>query len=567
MKEQKKVKLFTKVTDMNQEAVDRIAAQNSLPFPGGLVAQFSTIDLPETIEMGDRGKVNVQLINQSPAPVTGPVTVKLYISTDDIIDRGSGDTLVNDALLISTVQEVNLRPGESTTVNLDYANMTSVAAPGAYNLIAEINQNNTTKQISKLVSARGSDVVLDWNATALNAIQAEGKAGRGVAPTVGSRLLAITSLSVYDAVNAFDRTHTSYAVESPAPAGASEEAAAAAAAHTTLVRLLPNQTQLFDRQLALSLAEITDSPQAKAEGVAFGRFVADTILAQRANDGSSNNNPYVPPDGDYVWRPETQGPNQGVAVGVNWGEVKPFAIPNTADFAPDGLDGVPGTDRFVEELEEVRVLGGKQSTANTTVTRTPDQTEIAIFWADDRPDTFRPYGQLNQIAEEVSIREENTIPENARLFAELNVALADAGIVAWDAKYNGPVIQPRPDDLITGGFGEKHGISGTVTDPAWEPLLPTPPFPDYISGHSTFGGAFAGVMTNFFGENYSFPAVSQEILGVTRTYNSFYDAAFDDAISRVYGGVHVRESTVDDALPTGLAIGNFVAQNLFKTVG
>ena len=553
---------------MNQEDVDRIAAPNLLPLPGGLVAQFSTIDLPQTIEMGDRGKVNVQLTNQSPAPVTGPVTVKLYISTDEIIDRASDGKLVNDGLLISTVAEVNLRPGQSTTVSLDYANMTSVAAPGAYNLIAEINHNNTSKQISKLVSAKGSDVVLDWNATALNAIQAEGKAGRGVAPTVGSRLLAITSLSVYDAVNAFDRTHTSYAVKTPAPAGASKEAAAAAAAYKVLVRLLPNQTQLFDRQLALSLAEITDSPQAKAEGVAFGMFVADTILNSRANDGSSNNAPYVPPAGDYVWRPDTQGPNKDVALGPNWGKVKPFAIPNTAAFAPNGLDGVPGTNRFVQDLEQVRLLGGKQSTANTTVTRTPDQTEIAIFWSDDRPDTFRPYGQLNEIAEEVSIREKNTIPENARLFAQLNVALADAAIVTWDAKYNSEVIQPRPDDLITGGFGEKHGISGTVTDPQWEPLLnPTPPFPDYISGHSSFGGAFAGVMTNFFGENYSFTAVSQEILGVTRSYNSFYDAGFDDAISRVYGGVHVRESTVDDALPTGLAVGNFVAQNLFKTVG
>ncbi|MEG3956563.1 hypothetical protein [Microcoleus sp. herbarium2] len=85
LKEHKKVKLFNKVTDINQEAVDRIAAQNLLPFPGGLVAQFSNIDLPKTIEMGDRGKVNVHLTNQSPAPVTGPVTVKLYISTDEII--------------------------------------------------------------------------------------------------------------------------------------------------------------------------------------------------------------------------------------------------------------------------------------------------------------------------------------------------------------------------------------------------------------------------------------------------------------------------------------------------
>src|SRR6478735_5731082 len=89
LKEHKNVKFFNKVTDMNQQAVDRIPAQNLLPLPGGLVAQFSTVDLPQTIEMGDRGKVNVQLINQSPAPVTGPVTVKLYISTDEIIDRAS----------------------------------------------------------------------------------------------------------------------------------------------------------------------------------------------------------------------------------------------------------------------------------------------------------------------------------------------------------------------------------------------------------------------------------------------------------------------------------------------
>ncbi|AFZ10826.1 phosphoesterase PA-phosphatase related protein (plasmid) [Oscillatoria nigro-viridis PCC 7112] len=552
---------------MDQKVVDLVTAQNLLPSQGDLVAKFSKIDLPKTIEMGDRAKVNVKLTNQGSAPVTGPVTVKLYTSTDSTIDRAPDGKLVNDCLLTSTIQQVNLLPGQSTTVRLNYGNMTSVGAPGACNLIAEINQNNNTKQISKLVSATGSDVVLDWNATALNAIQAEGKAGRGVPPTVGSRLMAITSLSVYDAVNAFDRTHTSYAVNTPAPVGASEEAAAAAAAHKALVTLLPNQTQLFDRQLARSLAEIDDTPQAEADGVAFGNFVADTILASRANDGSSNNAPYVPPEGDYVWRPKTEGPNKGAALGPNWGKVKPFAIPNTAAFAPKGLDGVPGTDRFVQDLEEVRLLGGKQSTANTTVTRTPDQTEIAIFWADDRADTFRPYGQLNQIAEEVAMREETTVPENARLFAELNVALADAGIVAWDAKYNSKVIQPRPDDLITGGFGEKKGISGTVTDPEWEPLLsPTPPFPDYISGHSTFSGAFAGVMTNFFGDNYSFTAVSQEMPGVTRTYNSFYDAAYEDAISRVYGGVHVREATVDDALPTGLAVGNFVAQNLFKTV-
>lgn len=560
---------------MNQADLNPITtAKSLLPLAPDLVVKFTEIDLPKTMDLGDRGKVKVTLTNQGPLAIKTPVRVNLYASTDEIIDRASDGKLVNDVLLTAAITTAKLGPGESKTIEWEYANITSVGAPGACNLILEVDPKNrvfetseSNNQVWEQISAIGSDVVLDWNATALNALQAEGKAGRGVPPTTGSRLLAITALSVHDAVNAFDRTHTSYAVNTAAPEGASKEAAAAAAAHRALVTLLPNQSQLFDRQLAQSLAEITDSPEAEANGVAFGNFVADTIIASRANDGSANNSPYVPPAGDYVWRPNTEGANVGVAVGANWGKVKPFVIPSSAQFAPNGLEGVPGTNLFVKELEEVRVLGAKQNTAATTVTRTPDQTEIAVFWAYDRPDSFRPYGQLNQIAQEVAMREENSLAENARLFAELNVALADAAIVAWDAKYNGKVIQPRPDDLITGGFAEKKGISGTVTDPQWEPLLnPTPPFPDYISGHSTFGGAFAGVMTNFFGENYAFTAVSQELPGVSRNYNSFYDAAYDDAISRVYGGVHVREATVDDALPTGLAVGNFVAQNLFKTV-
>ncbi|HBY80046.1 MAG TPA: phosphoesterase, partial [Cyanobacteria bacterium UBA11148] len=221
---------------------------------------------------------------------------------------------------------------------------------------------------------------------------------------------------------------------------------------------------------------------------------------------------------------------------------------------------------YTQEIEEVRLFGGKNNTNVTTIARSDDQTEIAIFWAYDRADTFRPYGQLNQITQEIAVREGNTLGENARLFAQLHIALADAAIVAWRAKYE--EMQPRPDDVIAEGFAANDGIEATVADPDWEPLLaPTPPFPDYISGHSTFGGAWAGVLTNFFDNpNYEFDAVSQELPDIIRHYNSFYDAAFDDAISRVYGGIHVREATVTDALPTGLAIGEFIAQNLFVPV-
>ena len=531
-----------------------------------LVGQISSIEIPDTIEFGDNGKVKVTVTNRGNGVAKGPLSIKLYISTD-------GDIDVNDGLLTTMVKNINLKPGQSITFSLDYKNLTSVIAPGAYKIIAQIDSGNAIAEsnennniVSKHLSAPGSDVVIDWNATALNAIQAEGEAGRGVPPTEGSRLLAMVSAGVYDAVNAFDGTHTSYSFNGAAPVGASIQAAAVGAAHRVLVELLPKQAAMFDQQLVRSLIEVTDNPFAEAKGVLFGRQVAEQILALRKNDGSSNNAPIVYPPGDYVWRPAAAGePNAGVAIGPNWGKVTPFAIPGVANFAPDALDGKPGTSQYIEEIEEVRLFGGKESTALSPVLRSADQTEIAVFWAYDRADTFRPYGQLNQIAEEVAVREGNTLSENARLFAQLNIALADAAIVAWDAKYK--VMQPRPDDVIAEGFAANDGIEATVPDPDWQPLLaPTPPFPDYISGHSSFGGAWAGVMTNFFGEDYQFTAVSQELSGTTRHYDSFYDAAFDDAISRVYGGIHVREATVTDALPMGLAVGNFVAENLFVPI-
>ena len=177
-------------------------------------------------------------------------------------------------------------------------------------------------------------------------------------------------------------------------------------------------------------------------------------------------------------------------------------------------------------------------------------------------ESFRPYGQLNQIAQEIAVRQGNTLQKDASLFAALNTALADAVIVAWKEKYT--ELQPRPDDIIAGGFSANDGIAATVADPNWKPLLSnligvnSPPFPDYMSGHSAMGGAFAGVMTKYFGDNYAFSAVSQELPGVVRNFNSFYEAGMEDALSRIYGGVHVREACID-SFKMGLAVGNFVA--------
>jgi len=159
------------------------------------------------------------------------------------------------------------------------------------------------------------------------------------------------------------------------------------------------------------------------------------------------------------------------------------------------------------------------------------------------------------------------LAKDASLFAALNTAQADAVIIAWKEKYT--ELQPRPDDVIAGGFAANDGIAATVGDPNWKPLLSplmgvnSPPFPDYMSGHSAMGGVFAGVMTKYFGENYVFSAVSQELLGVVRNFTSFYEAGMENALGRIYGGVHVREACTD-SFEMGLAVGNFVAANFFQ---
>jgi hypothetical protein len=539
-----------------------------------LVGSFGTINLPTTVDFGAQGSAQVIVTNQGQGIASGPSTVNLYISTDGQIDK-------NDALLTSVSTNLNLNAGQSVTLDLTYNNNTSVIAAGAYFLIAEVDANNqiaeqleTNNVTSKLVSGLNTNAVIDWNATALNAIQAEGKAGRGVAPTVGSRLMALVSTAVYDTVNAFNTSYPSYAVNVNAPGNTSLGMAAVGAAYRVLSTQLSGQSSLFLQQLSNSLAEIQESATAESRGFNFGILVANQSISLRANDGSNNNTPFTAPSGAYVWRPETSGPTAGVAVGANWGGVDTWAIGDIDQFVSENaldvtLDGRPDTNPtlYAQEIEEVRLYGGLQNTALTTTLRNADQTEMAVFWAYDRADTFRPYGHLNQIAQEIAVREGNTLQEDASLFAALNTALADAVIIAWKEKYT--ELQPRPDDIIAGGFAANDGLASTVGDPNWKPLLSplmgvnSPPFPDYMSGHSAMGGAFAGVMTEYFGDNYVFSAVSQELPGVVRNFDSFHEAGMEDAIGRIFGGVHVREACID-SFEMGLAVGDFVATNFFR---
>ena len=429
----------------------------------------------------------------------------------------------------------------------------------------------------------GSDPILTWTHCAVVAIQSAGSNGKpGVPPTTGSRLMAMLSTAMLDTLAAFGDQVDSYTIDLAAPTVANMDAALLGAAERILSLELPGESSLIQEQYNLSLASLTGSAESIQAGLAFGASIADLIRAERANDGSANTTPYTPPSGGlpgYVWMPAATGPTAGMAVGPNWGSVTPWVISSANDFSSDGLQARPDVnlDLYAQQLNEVRIYGGLANTSTTTLERSPDQTEIALFWAYDRPDTFRPYGQILEIAMDVALEQQTSLQTNAKLMASLSLAMADGIICAWKEKYDN--VQPRPWDVITGSFSDTDGSALTVRDQNWQSLLSSingvqsPPFPDFLSGHSVMGGTFASVMTHFFGDNFTFDATSQELPGVERTFdgfidgggiarNSFYEAGLENALSRIYGGLHIREAC-EDSFGVGLNVGAAVVQNLW----
>jgi PAP2 superfamily len=393
--------------------------------------------------------------------------------------------------------------------------------------IAYIGTINLACSISIPANA---DVVTDWNNAALDAI----RVGR-TAPPIASRSLAILHVSIYDAVNGIDRTHEAYLVPSAAPASASHEAAASAAAHGALVNLFPAAAARFDALHAVILAGILNGPQ-KAAGIVWGEFVADQILAARANDGSSAVVPPPSGSGPGVWVPTP--PAFLPYLLPQWGFVAPFGMNSSSQFRPPGPPSL-GSERYAADYEEVREFG-----AAVGSTRTEEQSEIAQFWADGAG-TETPPGHWNSIAQTIAAERANTLEENARLFALLNIAMADAAICAWDAKYTFDFWRP-----VT-------AIAFAEPELNWMSFIVTPPFPDYTSGHSTFSAAAATVLPLFYGtEDLPFTTGSDFLPGVYRSFSTCFDAAEEAGVSRIYGGIHFRSAS-EDGLQAGISIGEW----------
>jgi membrane-associated phospholipid phosphatase len=386
------------------------------------------------------------------------------------------------------------------------------------------------------------NAVMEWNRTLLTIVRT---AHAQPATVHSTRNFAILHAAIYDAVNNIDPDSAPYLVRlSHAARRASKIAAADQAAHDVLVSLYPMFQTSLDTELQQDLALLPDNDR-KADGIAVGRAVASQLLAARANDGANVTlPPYVPgtQPGDYQFTP----PNFAPADFIQWPQVTPFALERANQFRP-GPPPALTSETYTDVFNEVNDLGIINST-----TRTPDQTQIGTFWNGNIQDFW------NEIAQTAALAHHLNLEHSARLFALLNISLADTTIALFEAKYTYNFWRPVTAVQLAGTEGNPL----TGPDPTWSPVsIKTAPDPSYPGAHSAISKAGATVLTFYFGKQFTFDVTSESLPGVTRHFSSFSAAAEEAGLSRIYPGQHFRTDHV-----AGKRLGRRVADAIDHTI-
>ena len=356
-----------------------------------------------------------------------------------------------------------------------------------------------------------ADVITQWNEQAL----ASGGA---------SRTLAMVHLAMFDAINAIVPRYQPYLQLPQPPAGALAEAAAAGAAYGVLIRLQRGQAVTLEAALASSLAPFPDG-DARRRGLLYGDLVADAMYRARLADNILAPGPiYISTGLPGAYQVTTPGPAQPISTNAqNW---IPFALTSASQFRP-GPPPPLTSKRYADDLAETGALGELGSPYRTAWDNETARwhTELAQF-------------QLNRIARAESALDGQDLLAHARLFALLNLALADGAVSVFDAKY--AYLFWRPVTAIR--EADTDGNRRTAADPAWSPFLNTPPHPEYPAAHGVIQTAGATVLAKYFGSHYSFQTTSPTAPGVTRHYEDFAAFAEEGGFARILGGMHFRNS-------------------------
>ena len=405
--------------------------------------------------------------------------------------------------------------------------------------------------VPRLAEAATPDPVLEWINIMNNTVLAD-----GTSPFITSRIAAMVSASVFDAVNGIDPRFHPLHVPPNAPDNASQRAAAIQAAYVILADAYPAQSAALTAQRNASLGILTENAKSIAAGVAWGQTVADAIWAWRLTDGNA---PPPPPFEGVLgivgtpaavgyWRPTP--PLNAPGAGTQLATMTPWVLMRASQFRlapPYALDSA----QYAADLNETKTMGALSGSP-----RTADQSELALFWQSNTPLTW------DRVAAQISAERGLSFHENVHLFALLNVTMADAVIACWDSKYRYSFWRP-----IT---AIREGLTPTDADPTWEPWLDffkpgTPAFPEYPSAHASISGSAAFILGSIFGDNTSFTVTSESRPG-TRSFSSFSSAVSEIADARVFGGIHFRTSCVlGNTL--GRNVAHFVARHAMHALG
>ncbi|HET7540637.1 MAG TPA: vanadium-dependent haloperoxidase [Polyangiaceae bacterium] len=398
--------------------------------------------------------------------------------------------------------------------------------------------------LSALPLSARADAVTDWNKNTIDEIR---KLGLG--PNPATRTLAIAHIAAYEAVNAVTKTHEPYHAALTPTLPVSQPAAVASAVYWALVLQFPNEKPTLDTLFSQSLAEIPEGA-AKQHGLDLGKAAAVDIFTLRIGDGASATASYPGSTDPGKWRPTPRADLSTPLAAAEpwWRNVKPFALTSPDQLRPAAPPAIASPE-FATAYLETKSLGKSDSAA-----RAAEQTQIANFW---KQPTHVPF---NAIARSVSKAKELSLADNARLFALLNITLADTRIAVWDAKYQYGYWRP----ITAINTDADYGNAAAVPDTTWVPLLETPNHPEYPSGHSTTGGGGGHLLATFFGtDEVSFAVGSDTLAGVTRGFEKFSAAEQENADSRIYGGIHYRFSN-DTGIALGHQIADIVAQNYLR---
>ncbi|MBN1816578.1 MAG: vanadium-dependent haloperoxidase [Sedimentisphaerales bacterium] len=380
--------------------------------------------------------------------------------------------------------------------------------------------------------------IREWNTAAMDMIKQE-----GISNQFGNRTMAMLHIAMYDAVNGIQHQYDPFLVRFRAPKIWPEEAAVASAAYEVLRKLYPLKENDFKPLYLEQLARVPNHPRKKV-AVVYGQLIANYVLKWRENDGSADAAGVSYPDGTEPgqWRRTDAKP----PMLPGWGQVRPFTMISGNQFRLIGPLDMAGYE-YARDYAEVMDVGRK-----TSPYRTAEQTNIARFWPTGIPRIW------NLVAHQICDEMDYSLLEEARLFALLNVALTDSQIVSWDMKYYYGFWRP----VTAIGYGDQDGNDNTVEDPTWESLLPSPPFPEYPSGHSTSCAAAATILAKCMGtDEFAFALNSEANPSLPpRVFNSFWEAAREAGISRIYGGIHFNFSNTE-GLEAGRSLGRYIFEN------